>query len=562
MLQTSPGRMRVIFLTLLLSFQVLGDSIVRDPLVVLVKDGKLRGKYVITRDGRQVFAFLGVPFAQPPIGELRFKSPQPPTSWTGVRNATSDGHPCVQNNLLNYLSREVTFGSEDCLYLNVFTPTLSRTAKLPVMVYIFGGGFTSGSPTSDLYGPDYFLDHDVVLVVINYRNGPLGFLSTEDEHSPGNYGLKDQTFALKWVQKNINVFGGDSASVTLFGNSAGAGSVHLHMMSPLSQGLFHGGISQSGSALCQWALHPPGSNRETAFRVGREFNCNTDNSEALMSCLREVPAYNITQLLYKYLEFDLDPAVVFSPSLESNSSTAFLTQDPWTLSPSIPWIAGTVSQEGSMRTSSLTRGGAAGEARVARLDAEYEQLLPASIMVEKHAKDPVNISTQVKQFYFGNDDISKARLSDLINMYSDSWFSYCTLEAVTRHSGPVYQYYLSYKGEKTTAPLFGNSQDDLGVCHVDELIYLFPLNLYFPNRNDTQVGEQFSRNLIEMWVNFARYRNPTPTSNSNFSWTPVSSQREYLELGNNGYSMGTNLLEERFNFWRNLPFREKPVPTI
>lgn len=182
--------------------------------------------------------FKGIPYAEPPIGKLRFKAPVKHKGWKLIRNAREHGPNC-----------EV---SEDCLYLNVYT--MSLKCKRSVMVYIHGGSFNSGSGDSTLFGPSYFMKENVVIVTLNYRLGAFGFLSTGDEVIQGNNGLKDQLMALKWVKQNIEAFGGDVNSITIFGESAGSASVEYLILSPLAKGLFHRAISESGSSLCPWAF--------------------------------------------------------------------------------------------------------------------------------------------------------------------------------------------------------------------------------------------------------------------------------------------------------------------
>ncbi|HJQ23949.1 MAG TPA: carboxylesterase/lipase family protein [Blastocatellia bacterium] len=202
-----------------------------------------------------VRVYKGIPFAAPPTGALRWKAPQPVKPWSGVRACTEFGASCPQPNLL-----ERTYGtklgptSEDCLYLNVWTAAKKPTDKLPVMVWIHGGGYTMGSGSTLAYDGAAFARQGVVLVTINYRLGPFGWfahpqLSKESGHdSSGNYGLLDQIAALEWVKRNIAAFGGDANRVTIFGESAGAGSVCYLMASPLARGLFHRAIAESGSA--------------------------------------------------------------------------------------------------------------------------------------------------------------------------------------------------------------------------------------------------------------------------------------------------------------------------
>uniref|UniRef100_A0A665VPN7 Carboxylic ester hydrolase n=1 Tax=Echeneis naucrates TaxID=173247 RepID=A0A665VPN7_ECHNA len=226
--------------------------------VVHTKLGSLRGEYVSVKETEtRVQAFLGVPFAKPPLGpELRLAAPQPVEGWEGVRDATKQPPMCVQNKavneelLENLLSIVVDLPdvSEDCLYLNIYTPAnRARDAKLPVMVWIHGGGFTLGS--ASMYdGSALAAYQDVVVVLIQYRLGFLGFLSTSDEHLPGNFGLLDQVEALRWIQQHIHNFGGNPDLVTIFGESAGGVSVSLLLLSPLSDGLIHHAIAESGTS--------------------------------------------------------------------------------------------------------------------------------------------------------------------------------------------------------------------------------------------------------------------------------------------------------------------------
>lgn len=214
--------------------------------VVSVTGGQIRG----STQG-ELIVYKGVPFAEPPLGGLRWRDPQPVRAWNGIRDATTFKSPCMQP--LSMLVPPGPPPSEDCLYLNVWAPAKTSPDPLPVMVWIHGGAFTAGAPAASLFDGTHFARRGVVLVSVAYRLGAPGFLahpelSRESGHGSGNYGLADQIAALRWVQENIGSFGGDRDRVTIFGQSAGAGSASLLAASPLARGLFHRVIAQSGGS--------------------------------------------------------------------------------------------------------------------------------------------------------------------------------------------------------------------------------------------------------------------------------------------------------------------------
>jgi para-nitrobenzyl esterase len=194
--------------------------------------------------------FKGIPFAAPPVGNLRWQAPRPVVPWTGVRKATGFGARCMQGRIFSDMVFRDEM-SEDCLYLNVWTPAVSAKERLPVMVWIYGGGFQAGSASEPRQDGENLAKKGVVVVSFNYRLGVFGFLShpdlTKEAGASGNYGLLDQVAALQWVKKNVAAFGGDPRQVTIFGESAGSFSVSALMASPLAQGLFQRAIGESGA---------------------------------------------------------------------------------------------------------------------------------------------------------------------------------------------------------------------------------------------------------------------------------------------------------------------------
>ena len=177
--------------------------------------GQLRGYRERSGFVHTFYSFKGVPYAEPPIGELRFRAPRPHRGWSDVRNANKHGNACPTNGFLGF----VAGGHEDCLFLNVYTPDVN--GSLAVMVWLHGGGYLLGDGNTLVYGPDLLMRENIVVVTLNSRLGALGFLSTGDKYAQGNYALKDAVLALQWIQNNIASFGGDPSKVTLAGQSAG-----------------------------------------------------------------------------------------------------------------------------------------------------------------------------------------------------------------------------------------------------------------------------------------------------------------------------------------------------
>jgi para-nitrobenzyl esterase len=212
------------------------------------------------KDDGAVHAFLGIPYAAPPVGDLRWKPPAAAANWTGVRKATEFGNHCMQGKIYGDMDFRDPGGSEDCLTLNVWAPAKTVGAKLPVMVWIYGGGFEAGTTSEARQDGTHLAQQGVIVVSMNYRLGVFGFfvhpeLAKESGHNAaGNYGLLDQTAALRWVHENIAAFGGDPGNVTIFGESAGSFSVSAQMASPLAKGLFQKAIGESGGAFFSGGL--------------------------------------------------------------------------------------------------------------------------------------------------------------------------------------------------------------------------------------------------------------------------------------------------------------------
>lgn len=239
------------YVLLLLVIQSMLSSFAQKAPKVKVEQGTLEG--ITLASG--IKTFRGIPFAEPPVGELRWKAPQPPKSWEGVRKADVFGNNAMQKPVYGDMNFRAPKMSEDCLYLNVWTPAKSPNEKLPVMVYFYGGGFVAGDGSENRYDGQSLAQKGIVIVTLNYRLGVFGFFShpqltkESPNNASGNYGLLDQNAALVWVKKNILAFGGDPDKITIAGESAGSISVSAQMVSPLSKDLIAGAIGESGAMI-------------------------------------------------------------------------------------------------------------------------------------------------------------------------------------------------------------------------------------------------------------------------------------------------------------------------
>ncbi|XP_026688347.1 esterase E4-like, partial [Diaphorina citri] len=255
-----------------------------------------------------------------------------------------------------------------------------------------------------------------VYVNLNYRLGVLGFLSFETPSLSGNFGLKDQQLALQWVKDNIESFGGDSNSITIFGESAGAASVHYHLLSPKSRGLFHKAIMQSGSAFCPWALIPPGIAQDRAHAFATLLGCHGDVND-IVACLRQIPSDTILATQLKFMEWGVDPLVSFGPVVEPPHDEAFISQHPYLLQtdPSIPLIIGYNRDEGAIRTSKLC---ADDMLEMNQLNARWDRYLPLTVLLKHNVeqKDMQRVMESLREYYLAGRKVDKHNIRGMTDV--------------------------------------------------------------------------------------------------------------------------------------------------
>ncbi|KAL4230605.1 hypothetical protein ACF0H5_010982 [Mactra antiquata] len=262
---------------------------------VMTTNGEIEG-YTETTDGVTVDIFLGIPFAAPPLGDLRFRAPQPAEKWTGVKETKAQPYSCSQLPDESYgrfegveMWNNNTEVSEDCLYLNMWVPRTNGTK--PTMIWFFGGSFVYGSITLDVYDGRFLAAKELTIVAsMQYRMSVLGFLYMANDDAPGNMGLLDQQLAMKWIYDNVNVFGGNQEKITLFGESSGAASINHHMFAPSSWPYFSNVILLSASSLAHWAYDAPENVFELTRAFIKEVNCDDIEHSKVMECLRNKDA--------------------------------------------------------------------------------------------------------------------------------------------------------------------------------------------------------------------------------------------------------------------------------
>ncbi|XP_045770164.1 esterase E4-like isoform X2 [Maniola jurtina] len=515
-----------------------GGRMVDSP-IATVEEGQLQGKLVHSPSGKAFYSFQGIPYAKPPIGSLRFRAPQPPEPWEGIRDATTEGNSSAQ---LDYLANNQYLGDENCLFLNVYTPTLDGEF-LPVMVYVHGGGFRWGSSSTYYFGGDYLVEKDVVIVTINYRCGPLGFLSLNTPEVPGNAGMKDMVQALRWVKQNIQNFGGNSRNLTIFGESAGGVSVSLLTASPMSKDLISKAIIQSGTALCSWGMQ--NNPLENARVLASELGCESKDLHEILEYLSTTPVRDIVEAAERMnpTQAFVTGKTLFGPVVEKEFAgvEAFLTE---------AFIS--VLTSGRVADVPIMIGSNALEFTYDPLSDDLLSFVPPELNIETNTPESLAIVEGIKQLYFKEDPtVDKYKLlSDfLINIGTHRYVQY--LLNVTNK--PVYYYKFGYVGELNISKDIFKSVSLNYAAHFDELGYLFknePTKDVEPTPQDVKTRER----MLRLWTNFAKTGNPTPDENHylTVTWLPATKDKVYYMNINNELTMDTNPDKEKMEFWDNL----------
>ncbi|XP_014236579.1 esterase E4-like [Trichogramma pretiosum] len=498
-------------------------------LIVETPSGKLRGELLRSPEAGRFFSFKGIPYARPPIARLRFRDPQPVEPWQDIRDATTHGPMCAQVDSQTQRLK----GSEDCLYLNVYTRDLDGRA--PVLFWIHGGAFMYGNGNDESFGPDFFLQKDVVLVTINYRLGVLGFLNLQTEEISGNQGLKDQVMALKWVQSHVRCFGGDPENVTIFGASAGAASVHYLTLSPMAKDLFHKAICQSGSALNPWAL--PKTPEDNLKEFSRAVNYRGKADGPLTEYLKNLEGHALVKGQEKLISPKrlMQCRFPFGPTLDYASSEPFMPanlRDAILEGVQVPLMIGWNSFEALFKLDVLRLIG------MKEIEENFAEYLPSTVADDFKYKYGLG-AKDLQRLYFKREAPDEKKV---LEFWSDLAFveGIHSLENIQYHQGaaPTYLYRFSYD-ENVTLVKKLQKIPYKGASHGDELTYLFKSRL--PEINNLQQfqegtgADRTAKQMIELWVNFAKTGRPTPFTSELLPiyWQPLISDvvLRFLDIG-------------------------------
>lgn len=534
---------------------LLGITISSDTLLVETKYGKILGRTrhfpeQLNGDIRYVNTFLGIPFASPPVNHLRFRPPEPPAAWKPhIYNATFFRNVCQQpqNSYFEDSIRIVWPGftwekdsSEDCLYLNIFAPgnNVTNTSELyPVIMFIHGGSYVYGTTARHTTPGEVLPRWGVVLVTIQYRLGPFGFLTTGDSAAPGNWGLLDQVQAFKWIQENIKAFGGDPNKVTILGVSSGGASVGLHLLSPRSKGLFHQAIAESGVEFSPFAFQ---SVKEAALKTkitAMKLGCSSENSHDMIKCLRKKEARSI---VLKYDWKSTGPVI----------DNYFIYDTPENLRRSgqfyhVPLIGGFNSDEGAHNTPEVYHPPTEITSSVFR---DSIKSFVKDQMVHENEKTAVLVEDAIEFQYTpwskASDSLNLRK--KIINIQSDYYVAAPTVEVLGIHStsAPTYMYEFSHRSKADTEDAW------MGVKHGDNTPYDF--GAPFVNISSltfTEEDQNVSSLIMSLYANFAKYGNPTPQAVQGMTWGEFNrTTRLYLRIQGRP-DIQANFEPQRMAFW-------------
>ncbi|KAF6203048.1 hypothetical protein GE061_003461 [Apolygus lucorum] len=535
-------------------FNQLWNGLTPSSPVVMTMYGPVEGTLDQSRSGENFYHFKGIPYAKPPVGDLRFKAPQPPEKWKEVKKTKMNQIFCLQMMTVMFphlRSAMPPMGSEDCLHLSVATRSLSPKTKRPVLVYFHGGAFIALSGPN-IWTPAFLMDSDQVVVMVNYRLSMLGFMSFEDDVVPGNMGLKDQNLALRWVRDNIKNFGGDLNRVTIIGESAGAASVHYHTLSPMSKGLFHQVIPLSGTAYATWAYAYPGDARALAFQFAKHVGCRGANSSVLVDCMKKISAYNLVRSTVNFFGiWDLEPSGHIGPVFEKKRPGSFAPSSTKKWKPiSVPMLVGVTNGEGLLKT--IFYKSPIKSKSWHWISKNWDDIMAFSLRFRYNPRYK-EITKNMRDYWFaGRNELRDTDLGNFTDLYSIAAMVSPLMRMVEEAKSKVYLFNFNYLGESSPSTWINDPSLSKMTFHAETLVYVMRSILYPAHRGQDL---EISKNLTRMITNFVKFGDPTPESGM---WKPFNNETyDALLIDNNGTRMVSGGLPEDVKYWRSLCAFEK-----
>jgi len=489
----------IAFLLIGIGFSCPALAQVIDSPKVKTADGVVQG--VIMQSG--IHSFKGIPYAQPPVGDLRWKEPQAPKKWKGILHTDHFAPQAMQAPIYSDMMFRSNGKSEDCLYLNVWEPADSKGKSLPVLVYFYGGGFKAGDGSEYRYDGESLAKRGIITITINYRLGVFGFLAHPEltqespHHSSGNYGLMDQHAALVWVQKNIAAFGGDPNKVTIAGESAGSESVASQVTSPLSKGLFAGAIAESGSDLGNSLPRPLAAGEQDGLKFAAKIGATS------LTDLRKIPADSLLKLSGSFHFSEVIDSYFFPESPQAIFDAGKEMQ--------VPVLAGWNSAE-----------------------VDYHSVLNSdSATVENYTKDVTKLAGDharaVLSVYHPNSDAEVKQVAT--DLAADRFIVYATWKFIEMQSKtsskPVYSYIFA---RRRPTSFSGDPGNTMGASHASEIEFALgnlSTNKVYPWSPDDYA---VSNTMESYFANFIKTGNPNGTGLPEWPNIKTTNQRMLIDL--------------------------------
>uniref|UniRef100_A0ACB8EFZ5 Uncharacterized protein n=1 Tax=Sphaerodactylus townsendi TaxID=933632 RepID=A0ACB8EFZ5_9SAUR len=526
--------------------------------VVVTTSGPVQGKH-LPAGSRSVTAYLGIPYAEPPVRKLRFQKPVPHKPWSHILEATNFGNSCPQILLSGTPDAEIwsvnTPRSEDCLFLNVWVPHPRPSTPAAVLVWIYGGAFIVGTTSLAIYdGAFLAATENVIVVSMNYRLGALGFLSLPPA-APGNMGLLDQQLALRWTRENVAAFGGDSSRITIFGESAGGASVHYHLLSPGSQPLFDRAVLQSGTAIAPWAWVSPEEAKRRALDLAQVMGCTEDGDSAIVKCLQEKPMEEFQKDTSSIVDSKIALEFPFVPTTDGD----FIPDDPQKLVESRrfqakPIMIGITSDEGSFFIFY--------NSRVLCTSNEclltWEKLLEGLKISIRNATNDVIHST-AQRYSKAEPEGPEQYRSALSQAWGDYFFVSPANEVATetaKTGSPVYAYTFTHHSVGSVWPEW------MGSYHGSDVPYLFGTLTLLPGTNETHTEAELALipQVMRYWAEFARSGNPTPSDVGEAKWPLYNpAEQNFFRISTEPPQVMKPSPARHYSFWKAL-LSQAPSP--